>query len=165
MTNNFYIPMDKPMPKADEKRDNVIPYYQWVPLILLLQALLFYLPSVFWHGFWMVFVGVMMALGFVVSFVRALVGKDRITFVKDHFGVVNRDGSMPDDKIEGTFINEYLAQDGSFVLRLIAHNTNSLNVKDILRLLWYQKDLKEEPESDYESESTSEDSRKKNLIS
>ena len=108
---------------------------------------------------------VMTALGFVVWFARALVGTDRVRFVKNHLGVVDRDG-MPDEEFVSKFVNEYLAQDGSFVLRLIAHNTNSVNVKDILRSLWdrYLKDRKEKSESDQDSQATSEDSMKKSLV-
>ena len=48
--NTYYVPLDERLPKPDEPREHVIPYYQWVPFILLIQALFFYLPSAFWHG-------------------------------------------------------------------------------------------------------------------
>lgn len=49
--NTYYLPFDDYIPKEheEEKRD-MIPYYQWVPLILLTQALLFYLPRITWRS-------------------------------------------------------------------------------------------------------------------
>lgn len=44
---NTYFLGDKPF--EDNKNEHIIKYYQWVPLILLGQALLFYLPIVFWR--------------------------------------------------------------------------------------------------------------------
>lgn len=49
--NTYYLPFEDYIPKEheEEKRD-MIPYYQWVPLILLTQALLFYLPRITWRS-------------------------------------------------------------------------------------------------------------------
>ena len=47
--NTYYLPWEKEVPKESEKRQ-WITYYQWIPFILLAQAVLFYLPSVIWHG-------------------------------------------------------------------------------------------------------------------
>ena len=44
----FVCSEDIPKPLEDRKMIN---YYQWVPLGLLLQAVLFYLPRVFWRNF------------------------------------------------------------------------------------------------------------------
>ena len=34
---------------AHEKREQVITYYQWIPVILIMQGTLFYLPSLIWR--------------------------------------------------------------------------------------------------------------------
>ncbi|CAB3407350.1 unnamed protein product [Caenorhabditis bovis] len=48
--NTYFIRPDKYIPDATVDREaSEIGYYQWVPFILGLQALLFYLPSVFWR--------------------------------------------------------------------------------------------------------------------
>ena len=47
--NTYYLPWDQRIPPEGADRD-YITYYQWVPLILLVQAALFYFPSVIWHG-------------------------------------------------------------------------------------------------------------------
>ena len=48
--NTYYLPFEDYIPKEeeDEKR-RMIPYYQWIPIILLIQALMFYLPTVVWR--------------------------------------------------------------------------------------------------------------------
>ena len=48
--NTYYLPWEEEIPKAGEegKRQTIL-YYQWIPFILLGQALFFYLPSVVWH--------------------------------------------------------------------------------------------------------------------
>ncbi|KAI0215138.1 Innexin unc-7 [Lamellibrachia satsuma] len=48
--NTYYLPWNDEIPRPHEERQT-IPYYQWMSLILLGQALLFYLPTLMWHGF------------------------------------------------------------------------------------------------------------------
>ena len=49
--NTYYLPWDQRIPKAhEEDKRQTIKYYQWIPFILLSQAILFYLPTVIWHG-------------------------------------------------------------------------------------------------------------------
>ena len=50
--NTYFLPYEEHIPKRheDHKRQ-MVTYYQWMPFILMTQALLFYLPSVIWHGF------------------------------------------------------------------------------------------------------------------
>ncbi|OAF70141.1 hypothetical protein A3Q56_02040 [Intoshia linei] len=48
--NTYYLPFDENIPKDYEHElRRMIPYYQWVPIILLLQALMFYIPCLFWR--------------------------------------------------------------------------------------------------------------------
>lgn len=49
--NTYYLPWSHEVPREkDEAGRQMIPYYQWISIILLLQAVLFYLPSMVWHG-------------------------------------------------------------------------------------------------------------------
>lgn len=49
--NTYYLPFDQNIPRAHEHdKRQMIPYYQWIPFILLAQALFFYLPTIIWHG-------------------------------------------------------------------------------------------------------------------
>lgn len=49
--NTYYLPYEEEVPKEGEawKRDTIV-YYQWMPLILLAQAFLFYAPCLVWRG-------------------------------------------------------------------------------------------------------------------
>lgn len=50
ISNTYYIPLYEPIPTMDEpKKQKEIGYYQWVPMILLFQALLFKLPCIMWR--------------------------------------------------------------------------------------------------------------------
>jgi len=50
--NTYYLPWAEQFPDSStplhEKR--MVPYYQWIPFILLGQALMFYLPKLIWNG-------------------------------------------------------------------------------------------------------------------
>jgi len=46
--NTYYLPFEEYIP-GDGLARNHLPYYQWVPLILLLQALFFYMPIMIWR--------------------------------------------------------------------------------------------------------------------
>lgn len=49
ISNTYYIPMsDTDVVNASRKE---VVYYQWVPLVLFLQAFIFYTPSLFWSAF------------------------------------------------------------------------------------------------------------------
>ncbi|KAK3083021.1 hypothetical protein FSP39_011829 [Pinctada imbricata] len=51
VSNTYYIPFSRPIPKNYEiRRTDEITYYQWVPLILLLMAFLFKLPRSLWKA-------------------------------------------------------------------------------------------------------------------
>ena len=49
MSNTYFVPFKtKRLPESEEPKE-MIGYYQWVPMILLSQALLFYLPCMVWR--------------------------------------------------------------------------------------------------------------------
>ena len=45
--NTYYVPFEKQIPLVGQPRQ-MISYYQWVPIILMGQAVLCYLPSILW---------------------------------------------------------------------------------------------------------------------
>lgn len=50
ISNTYYIPMIETIPiEHHVRRQKELPYYQWVPVVLLLQALLFYIPCIIWR--------------------------------------------------------------------------------------------------------------------
>ncbi|XP_033729117.1 innexin unc-9-like [Pecten maximus] len=49
--NNYAVPFDEILPVSDISREGrEISYYQWVPLILVFLAAMFYSPRLFWKG-------------------------------------------------------------------------------------------------------------------
>ncbi|XP_055870589.1 innexin unc-9-like [Biomphalaria glabrata] len=49
ISNTYYIPMDDSIPvNIHERQKREISYYQWVPIILLFQALMFKFPNMVW---------------------------------------------------------------------------------------------------------------------
>lgn len=48
--NTYWLPFEEYIPKEHEHdKRHMIPYYQWMPMILLVQALMFYLPIMVWR--------------------------------------------------------------------------------------------------------------------
>ncbi|CAF1260925.1 unnamed protein product [Rotaria sp. Silwood1] len=50
ISSSYYLPFDQPLPTRYEKPPEKIPYYQWVPFILLSMMFLFYLPGFVWRN-------------------------------------------------------------------------------------------------------------------
>ncbi|CAF1333578.1 unnamed protein product [Adineta steineri] len=50
ISSTYYVDRNQSIPQSiQERRDNKLNYYQWVPFILLLMALFFYLPRLIWR--------------------------------------------------------------------------------------------------------------------
>jgi hypothetical protein len=49
ISNTYYVPSDAVLPGPDQPRQFRINYYQWVPFILSLMSLLFYVPFLVWR--------------------------------------------------------------------------------------------------------------------
>ncbi|XP_045180122.1 innexin unc-9-like isoform X1 [Mercenaria mercenaria] len=50
VSNTYFVHFDNDIPKYDyTKKETEIGYYQWVPMILLFQALLFKIPCILWR--------------------------------------------------------------------------------------------------------------------
>lgn len=49
VSNTYYVPLNESIPSPDQPRKQELQYYQWVPIILTFQALLFLIPGMFWN--------------------------------------------------------------------------------------------------------------------
>ncbi|CAF0807425.1 unnamed protein product [Adineta steineri] len=49
ISSSYYLPFDKPLPNRNQARPERIPYYQWVPFILFIMMMLFYIPGFIWR--------------------------------------------------------------------------------------------------------------------
>jgi hypothetical protein len=47
--DTYFVPFTDNMPQGDEGRDRKVTYYQWVPIILVLEAAMFFAPYVIWR--------------------------------------------------------------------------------------------------------------------
>ena len=47
--NTYWVAQDSDLPTKDLRKQEEIGYYQWVPFMLAIMALLFYLPSLIWR--------------------------------------------------------------------------------------------------------------------
>uniref|UniRef100_A0A0R3Q385 Innexin n=1 Tax=Brugia timori TaxID=42155 RepID=A0A0R3Q385_9BILA len=47
--NSYYIPFTEQIPEELHERNDQISYYRWVPIVLALQALMFFAPNYFWN--------------------------------------------------------------------------------------------------------------------
>jgi innexin len=51
ISNTYFVSFDRLLPKyPDPKTERFIYFYQYVPLILIIQAILFYIPSIIWSS-------------------------------------------------------------------------------------------------------------------
>jgi len=48
ISNTYYIPMTEEIPNEDANKKHYVAYYQWVPFMILLQAVFFFVPSIVW---------------------------------------------------------------------------------------------------------------------
>ena len=88
--------------------------------------------------FWLVFVAVVSLLSFLTWVLRFMMRSDRLKFVRNHLKLGDRITSPTheDRDLSAIFLNNYLKQDGAFLLRLIAHNTNNITTTEVTCALW-----------------------------
>lgn len=89
--------------------------------------------------FWMVAVCAVSVLSLVVWVIRAFHKGDRVKFVKNHLRLGRRvygsDGCSGEELMR-KFTFDYLGQDGTFIMRLIAHNTDNVTTTEIVCAVW-----------------------------
>ena len=89
--------------------------------------------------FWMVFVAVASVLSLLQWLCRALVCADRVRFIENRLQLGDRVQAPPgvrEAELARKFAYDYLRQDGALLLRLIAHNTDSITTTELICSLW-----------------------------
>lgn len=103
--------------------------------------------------FWMIFVAGVSAISLLVWICRAIFFSDRVKFVRNHLMLgdrIRRGGT--EGELIRKFTNDYLKQDGAFLLRLVAHNTNNITTTEVMCALWdFWKEKIKEKEADRET--------------
>jgi hypothetical protein len=100
-------------------------------------ALNYYLEKMYlFFWFWLIFLMLATVIDMLLWFFRFLIRRDRLNFVRNHLNAGGFLKSEWDDQMTGAFLDHYLRQDGAFLLRMIAQNTNSITTADITGTLW-----------------------------
>ena len=86
--------------------------------------------------FWMVFVAIVSSISFLVWLLRFILHCDRLKFIRNHLTQKDMLATDRDRSMSEQFLDDYLRQDGAFILRLIAHNTNNITTTEIICSLW-----------------------------
>ncbi|KAL5006065.1 hypothetical protein ScPMuIL_017223 [Solemya velum] len=100
--------------------------------------------------FWFLVVAIITASNFLLWLWRSLFRENRVKFVKKYLRIVEAINGSSDKKICRRFSDEYLRDDGIFLLRIVAKNSNEVLLTDLIHYLWkmYNKRLNAEAETD-----------------
>ena len=86
--------------------------------------------------FWFVLVATCSSASLFMWVIRAVLRKDRHMFILNHIPLRAVEDRLDGEPMSKTFVNEYLKQDGTFLLRLMAHNTNHVTTTKIISNLY-----------------------------
>jgi innexin len=89
--------------------------------------------------FWMVVVAFASSASFVMWAVRSVTTGDKLRFIANHLKIGDRIAARPalkETEQVRKFTRDYLKQDGSFLLRLIAHNTDNITTTELICSIW-----------------------------
>ena len=86
--------------------------------------------------FWMVFVAAITCVSLITWALRSAFRVDRHRYIKKHLRLMDKLQRDTDKEQLVKFVEDYLRQDGVFVLRLVGHNTNAITVTEFVCSLW-----------------------------
>ncbi|XP_062574874.1 innexin unc-9-like [Saccostrea cucullata] len=86
--------------------------------------------------FWFVVVAVITCGNFLFWIWRVLVKQNRVAYIKKFLKVRDELHGEDDKKICRQFADQYLRDDGLFVLRIVSRNTNAILLTDLVLNLW-----------------------------
>jgi hypothetical protein len=86
--------------------------------------------------FWLIVLSIVTLWSLIVWIYRFANGHERRQYVKRHLKFANMLEDSDRQKRIHRFTHDYLGEDGVFVMRLIAHNTNTLTVTNFMSSLW-----------------------------
>ncbi|KAH9524006.1 Innexin unc-7 [Bulinus truncatus] len=86
--------------------------------------------------FWFVFVASCTCGNFLFWIWRALFRSNRVSYIKKYMKLLDQIKGEEDKQLIRKFADQYLRDDGVFILRLIARNTSDILLSDIVLKLW-----------------------------
>ncbi|KAH9514826.1 Innexin unc-7 [Bulinus truncatus] len=86
--------------------------------------------------FWYLFVAVVTAANYLSWLYHILFGSNRYRYVKKYLKLGENLRSKTDSKLAKKFADEYLRDDGVFVLKIVSKNSSELVLSDLINHLW-----------------------------
>ncbi|ESN98774.1 hypothetical protein HELRODRAFT_185033 [Helobdella robusta] len=86
--------------------------------------------------FWLAFVSAILSFSLISWIARAVMKSDKHRYIRKHLHLMEKLQRDSDKKNAVKFVEDYLKQDGVFILRLVGHNTNALTVTEFVGHLW-----------------------------
>jgi hypothetical protein len=86
--------------------------------------------------FWFVYVAVCTSGNFLFWIWRLLFLSNRVSYIKKYMKLLGKIKGDADQKDVHRFADQYLRDDGVFILRLIARNTSDILLSDLIKQLW-----------------------------
>lgn len=86
--------------------------------------------------FWFLLVSIIATCNYMSWLYFVLVGYNRYKYVKKYLKISDNIRNKADAKLARKFANEYLRDDGVFVLRVVSKNASELVLTDLVNYLW-----------------------------
>ena len=86
--------------------------------------------------FWFVVVATCTCGNFIFWLWRNLYLRQRLSYVKKYLKLLDQIHGEEEKKLAKKFSDQYLRDDGIFIFRIIARNTNDILLSDIIKAMW-----------------------------
>ncbi|XP_076459596.1 innexin unc-9-like [Babylonia areolata] len=96
--------------------------------------------------FWLVLVAFLTCLNTIAWFYRVVFKRNRAVYIKKYLKINNELQTGFDKKLCAKFAEQYLRDDGVFVMRVISKNSTDLVVTDLVDKMWKMYKEKSQPE-------------------
>ncbi|XP_050418681.1 innexin unc-9 isoform X1 [Patella vulgata] len=102
--------------------------------------------------FWLVIVATLSCINMLAWFYRIVLKRNRAAYIKKYLKINNELHTASDKKTCVKFADQYLRDDGVFVLRVISKNSTDLVVTDLVQNMWnmYKKKTRPTEPNEYE---------------
>ncbi|CAF3383843.1 unnamed protein product [Rotaria sp. Silwood1] len=112
--NTYYVPDDQRVPSTtNERYEGLIIYYQWLPWIFALQAVLFYLPKLIWR----------LAVSGSQHDIRSLLDNASELYFIPNFGKKKSLTKFRNDKLDYLDSRLFVREDGDIVTDSLHHHS------------------------------------------
>ena len=86
--------------------------------------------------FWLFFISVLSFYNLTTWLYHLLFSHNKELFIRKHLRIANQITCGFDKKLARRFANDYLREDGCFLLRIVGKNSTEIVLSDLVRILW-----------------------------